>query len=149
VVCTRRVLSAWFDEEELVDACLLCLSEVFAGLGTILRLLLCARPALSRRRSFVLFGLPTLRLLCLRTAALSSFLSFKEPRRLETRVPDWSSSNSSEVRFFARLCCEKALGGGEACPPERDKSRGGGICADLGAGSKGTSDSSKGGGSSG
>lgn len=92
VVWTRRALSACVDEEELVDACRLCLSGGLAGLATILRLLLCARPELSRRRSFALLGLPTLRLLCLRTGVLSSFGAFsrslEEPRRLDTRVPD-------------------------------------------------------------
>lgn len=58
-------------------------------------------------------GMPTPRLLCLRTLSLSfTALGVAFGECFDTSAPELSSSNSSEVRFFARCAGDvKELGG--------------------------------------
>lgn len=87
-------------------------------------MLLIVNPMVSLRRSLPLpsrerVELLALRLRCLRTVA-STPLDLEDPRRFEIRVPNWSISNSSDVRFFALRDdgCVNAVGGedGESDP---------------------------------
>lgn len=105
VVCTRREWwASLIPDDELVDVCLVCFSGFVVDILTLV-----PSPTLSRRRSFPFSreveGIPTPRLRCLRAEAFSSFaLSLgvdDEAWRLVTSAPVLSSSNSSDVRFFA------------------------------------------------
>src|SRR6266550_6119471 len=87
------------------DTCLACLStalgdvtETFAEVGGDKPALLLLRSLVLESRLLLLVDILMLRLRCFRPRLLSSSL---DDGCFDTNMPNWSISNSSELRFFA------------------------------------------------